>query len=209
MKEQMANIILQGIAGNIPVAGPFLSPLITDLLSQDKNKRLTEYMQGVEARLNKLEMENILTSNYLKRELFEEAIHIIIKTPHSSRVGQIIKVSVFALSLQDSLFNRDESSQILQVVAQLDEGNINLLQSIYENEECFTTDIEEDNLSLSHLEYLTLISKNYKQISKLSANQAGTQYTDALNSILDKLKRPDYKITSLGIEVLKYLDLIK
>ena len=203
----MTSIFLQGIAGNIPFAGDFVSPLIADLISSDRNKRLTEYIQGLEARLDNV--ESILNSNYLKRELFEEALHLIIKTAHSSRVDQIIKASVFALSLQDSLFNRDESSQILQVVAQLDEGNISLLLSIYENEEYCTDDLQEDNLSLSHLEYLILISKNYKQVSKLSASQAGKQYTDALNSILDKLKRPDYKITSLGIEVLKYLDLIK
>ena len=170
-------------------------------LSQQKQKRLEIMQQEVIKKLPLLVRQTI-QKDFNKLEFIEEAIQTVLNTVHQARVKNLSQVLVTGL-IQEN-FDRDRNSKILQTVAQLSGSDILLLNSIASQRTFKIETTEEDNFH--HLESLTLIKKDLDCVSNISANQDGKKYTDNINKNLEELKNPNYRITNLGLIVLKYLN---
>lgn len=123
-KSDIAAMILRSAAGAVPFAGQFLCEIITEIIPDQKNKRMSEFVEILSNKISHLEKEAIeqQCKNEELTDLIEEALRQASRATSKERKEYIASLLSNALSKIDIEYN--ETKHLMRILGELNDVEI-------------------------------------------------------------------------------------
>jgi hypothetical protein len=216
--NDVAMATIKGAVGNIPFAGPFLSEYIGLAQERIADKRIKEWMEMVESKIEKLNCDMDKLSN---NELFYTALHIA--TNKAMKEYEKGKREYFANAIYNTVYITDLSEEKKMVFFFLLEkytlSSMKLLKLFSENNYRESDYIEKSGMVITRtqpgqeklIKYILQYIKEFEGEAVLVKNLTTQLFYDGLIEDVD-FNMPEYpkqsrrkRSTSLGDDFLKFI----
>lgn len=116
--------------GAIPFAGPILTEVITQLIPQQRQERLEEYVRQLETRIEGIERTQVYRRSVI--ELFEDGAFLAVRSHTTARISQIANVVADGMSGEEH--KTIEAKRMLNLLEEIDEEQVvHLSASLHKN----------------------------------------------------------------------------
>lgn len=218
-----ATTLAKGVFGAVPYIGPIMAEVIGATIPNQRLDRIVNYVQVLDEKLNGINQE--LIQSKVKDEYFidllEDSILQASRAITDERKDYI--ATIIKNSITQNELNHLEEKRILNILSQIDDGEIIILQSYaligQEQRDYINTHSDILETPLVHM------NSSVEEIDRKAIYQTFRQNLVALNLLTPKyiklkknelpefdnktgmIKATGYSVTSLGRLILKYLDL--
>lgn len=127
-KNDRLAAVARAAVGIVPIIGPSLSEIITEIIPNQRMDRIVQFAATLEARLRKAEFDLDQIKNDPERiALFEQGAFQASRATSNERREQIARIVAYGMAGDD--LTRVESTRILQLLEQLEDDQIVILTS--------------------------------------------------------------------------------